>query len=377
MLNLNVTNRKTRKRKDYQFTQHSILIGRQQNCDVILESTSVSRRHAKITVSDHQVFLEDLGSGNGTSVGDKLLRQGDKIQIRSGDQSRIEEFNLEIHFDEKPKRGINLQSTGSKADVTDPDIIEIKMIKKVLGALDHEKLSSLTVVSEPFQNKKSVFEENMNELVIGRDASCDLFVDSNTVSRRHAIIKVKWGGYIVRDLGSKNGTTVNGERVEEKTIKDGDEIVFGAIKTIFKNPQEFDFKTISESINEHKTAVKTSPEPSEASKATLNENPPSKTEDTKETPKEKSETKPIEKEDKKEEKKDSPKKKKKNQLSNESLDELISDGTDPASKTKAKPKQSKPSFLKSFSATELILFSFGGLVIIAIIYLLLNLLEIL
>jgi diguanylate cyclase (GGDEF)-like protein len=66
----------------------------------------------------------------------------------------------------------------------------------------------------------------------GRASECDVSLDDEAVSRRHA--RVGWNGsaYSVRDLGSTNGTFVNGEQVNEKTLRSGDQIKVG--HNIFK-----------------------------------------------------------------------------------------------------------------------------------------------
>ncbi len=267
MLNIIVTNRETGKKQRYKFVQHAILIGRQQNCDVMLESTRVSRRHAKVTVNKDLVEVEDLGSGNGTVINHRRILEHKKVPIKAGDKLRIEEFEIELTHESSS----NPLDKKVQPDVTDPDIIEIKMIKKVLGALDQDKLPSIVVVSEEFSDKKAVLDEGDDELVIGREETCDLSIDSNVISRKHAVITVKWGQFVVIDNGSKNGTYVNGEKIEEKSIKDGDEIVFGTIKTLFKNPQEFNIDAITKSITEDKKQEKQKPKPSVKEEAPVKE----------------------------------------------------------------------------------------------------------
>jgi diguanylate cyclase (GGDEF)-like protein len=72
------------------------------------------------------------------------------------------------------------------------------------------------------------------EMVIGRHPRADLHLDEEGVSRRHASLRVAIDGtVIVRDLGSTNGTFVNGDRVYERVLRDGDKIQIGAA-TILK-----------------------------------------------------------------------------------------------------------------------------------------------
>lgn len=70
---------------------------------------------------------------------------------------------------------------------------------------------------------------------VGRDRECRIRIDSATVSRRHARILVTGGATRVEDLGSKNGTRVNGRPVERQVpLADGDEIKVGSVTMIFK-----------------------------------------------------------------------------------------------------------------------------------------------
>lgn len=62
---------------------------------------------------------------------------------------------------------------------------------------------------------------------IGRHAGCALVLDDPTVSRRHASLRFDGDRWLVRDLGSMNGTRVNGWRVEESPVAPGDTVRFG------------------------------------------------------------------------------------------------------------------------------------------------------
>ena len=65
------------------------------------------------------------------------------------------------------------------------------------------------------------------EHVVGVGDGCELAIVAPGVSRRHALLSVADGVCSVRDLGSRNGTYVNGRRVEERTVDEGDWIGFG------------------------------------------------------------------------------------------------------------------------------------------------------
>ncbi|MCA1562746.1 MAG: winged helix-turn-helix domain-containing protein [Acidobacteria bacterium] len=71
------------------------------------------------------------------------------------------------------------------------------------------------------------------ENIVGRDPECSVWLDSDSVSRRHARIVVDSADrrLLLDDLGSKNGTRLRGVRVRERVeLSDGDELVFGAVR---------------------------------------------------------------------------------------------------------------------------------------------------
>jgi hypothetical protein len=75
-------------------------------------------------------------------------------------------------------------------------------------------------------------------LTIGRAADNDIVIaapvpNADTISQHHARLRRDQDGYVVRDLGSKNGLTVNGRQTLENLLQDGDRLQFGEVVAIF------------------------------------------------------------------------------------------------------------------------------------------------
>ncbi len=70
--------------------------------------------------------------------------------------------------------------------------------------------------------------------VIGRSSECDVRLDDANTSRRHAELRRIGDGYSVVDLGSTNGTEVNGQRIQETALMNGDVISIGTTKITFE-----------------------------------------------------------------------------------------------------------------------------------------------
>jgi hypothetical protein len=89
----------------------------------------------------------------------------------------------------------------------------------------------LVVVRGP--NAGSRFLLDREATTVGRHPDSDIFLDDVTVSRRHAELLRTSGQMTVKDLGSLNGTYVNGERVDERALGTGDEVQIGRFKLLF------------------------------------------------------------------------------------------------------------------------------------------------
>jgi pSer/pThr/pTyr-binding forkhead associated (FHA) protein len=71
------------------------------------------------------------------------------------------------------------------------------------------------------------------KMTIGRSPETDVFLDDVTVSREHATLVRRGGGWFLDDSGSLNGTYVNRQRVDSHHLEDGDELQIGKFKLTF------------------------------------------------------------------------------------------------------------------------------------------------
>ena len=84
---------------------------------------------------------------------------------------------------------------------------------------------------------------------IGRNVSCDLHIQSNFVSQRHARIEKRNSKWIIRDLQSKNGTFLNGAKIIEAELSRDDEVTFGDICFKFAIPKKVTLELASRNKN--------------------------------------------------------------------------------------------------------------------------------
>lgn len=85
----------------------------------------------------------------------------------------------------------------------------------------------LTALSEPIEGQSIIIDRDM---VIGRHQQADIVLQASQISRRHAALQLKDQQLWIQDLGSSNGTFVNGEKISEKQLQDQDEICIEPIR---------------------------------------------------------------------------------------------------------------------------------------------------
>ncbi|MDX6376986.1 MAG: hypothetical protein QOE98_1289 [Gaiellaceae bacterium] len=71
-------------------------------------------------------------------------------------------------------------------------------------------------------------------VVLGRSRECDVVLDDRSVSRRHAELVRHGDGFLLRDLDSTNGSSVNGKRIREAAVQPGDDITLGTVELTFE-----------------------------------------------------------------------------------------------------------------------------------------------
>ncbi len=153
----------------------SYLIGRDPQCDIVVNDARVSSNHAVLRPEGGRWVLADNGSTNGTYAGDRRV---DRIEINGECLVRL-------------------------SDPTDGPVLSCT----VTGAAS----SGLPATT----------------LRIGREPDNDIVVSDLSVSSRHAELRNVAGGYRIVDLGSTNGTFVNEQRVTAALLSDGDMVGLG------------------------------------------------------------------------------------------------------------------------------------------------------
>lgn len=209
----------------YSLTRQIIILGRQADCDIILDDDRASRYHAFLTWDHGRGYIRDNDSLNGSAVngqrakGPVLLRHGDIIEAGGAEyRFTYAEVTGLAAFDAQPTEKIAMPGTLAKA-------ADFAPVRARLTALTGpEPGRSWPVVS--------------GAVTIGRGGDNLVVLPHASVSRLHAQIVVQPTGLFVQDIGSSNGTSVNGEHIEAPlALADNDHIQIGDILLVVKMEQ--------------------------------------------------------------------------------------------------------------------------------------------
>jgi ABC-2 type transport system ATP-binding protein len=184
-----------------------VLIGRSPAADVVIVDEEVSTRHASFVESDGGASVEDLGSTNGTFVNGERLTG--RRELAAGDRVRVGRTVLEV-------RGAMPATSVAQIAVAKPT-----RVKEI------PTLPVLVLVSGQHAGEEVPVP---GQVVVGRDrGAADVVLDQDAeVSRRHASFSRAGTGLMVQDLGSTNGTFLNGRRLENaESLNASDKVQIG------------------------------------------------------------------------------------------------------------------------------------------------------
>ncbi|MBZ0288516.1 MAG: FHA domain-containing protein [Anaerolineae bacterium] len=213
------TDPKTGETKEYVLTEGATAsIGRLETNDIMIPEQHVSRQHAVINYRDGIFMITDLGSANGTFVNDRQL--DDAYPLASGDEIRL--YVPVLTF---------------SAVVTLEDERLAQESGTFITATTSTGKGKLIVTTGPQEG--DVIPLLLDRVTVGRatsKAKWDIALQDPSVSRPHAHLERVNNIWLISDLGSANGTMVNGESITEKgrMLRDGDLIAMGATLLLFR-----------------------------------------------------------------------------------------------------------------------------------------------
>ncbi len=194
-----------------------ILIGRAPDCDYVLTDDSISARHAGLSRQEGYLLLEDLDSANGTYVEDRRVKRvriswRTVFEVGSHKLTAVEVVKT-VRMHRMAQSTSVLQALPSGELVEQPRTTSIGPESKGDALVaDGGKLDFPTGTSR----------------IVGRDPTADIVLDTPNVSRLHARLERTSEGLVVEDLGSTNGTWVNGGRIKGRVVVEpGDDLRFG------------------------------------------------------------------------------------------------------------------------------------------------------
>ncbi len=216
----------------------SLVLGRDAEVDLRLNDSSVSRRHAQLTLEPNgSLLVEDLGSANGVLVDDS--RAAGKVKVRPGATLKLGLYTISCER--------LMDATLDQASRERPAPAEKGKVPATSAPEEAEEVLPnqpvLRFRSGPLAGKDVALIRR--EISLGRIAEGnDIVIPDESISRRHVELVRLGHGYSLKDLQSVNGTSVNGERVVSRPLRTGDRIKFGMVEADYLGPTAEDVKPV-------------------------------------------------------------------------------------------------------------------------------------
>ena len=192
-------------------------IGSAPDGAIVLAGPDVAPRHCVIHVTGTGANLQVPEDGGAVTVNGRPVV--DIMALRAGDQ---------ITFGPVAAKFVVVEAARGVASDSGPEEdsgatrVRLAVPKYVLRGVSGAVFGKVFPVSGP--------------TAIGRAPECDISVQGDEISRRHALVKPTPDGLSVEDLGSSNGTYVNGKRVQQAFLAAGDELKLDTVRFIVVAP---------------------------------------------------------------------------------------------------------------------------------------------
>jgi pSer/pThr/pTyr-binding forkhead associated (FHA) protein len=196
-------------------------IGSARDGTVVLERPGIAPLHCEIQMTGMGVNLQVPAGAPPVMVNDKPVRE--MIALRPGDTIAIGSVIIRVAAPDAP-RPASSGTTGTFDPDADSGATRMRMAvpKYILRGVSGPVFGKMYPVAGP--------------TVIGRAPECGIPVTVDEISRRHVELKPVADGLSVEDLGSANGTYVNGQRVQKGFMKPGDELRLDAVRFMLVAP---------------------------------------------------------------------------------------------------------------------------------------------
>ena len=210
----------------------TIMIGREDQCDLTLPDPSISRQHAQIHVVGEEVIAEDLGSQNGIVVDGQRLREGQRLPMRSKSEMQLGKFTLVLLTDSVDDKFYRGRSISYLPEYDPTKLIETKQEDETLQLSAREATSILReqsllnnacIIDE---SGKKVFPEG-GTVTIGTAAT----IKAKGMFTSKIAAEISWNGkahVITKKGGFMCTVKINDASISEHVLTINDRILIGS-----------------------------------------------------------------------------------------------------------------------------------------------------
>ncbi len=206
-------------RQEFDLNEKVSVVGRGDKVHIKLDSTKISRQHFRIIFKGLKVYIEDLNSANGVFLNDEKLEKVSTIS--ENDIIQFGDYYAQLNNTNKIRKVFKIDG----------------FVEDEMDSIREKNISPFyKIVSQDKRYPGLVFELKPGVTTIGRTRASDIIIPDNTLSKKHLKLEYKSEKLYLEDLGSINGTQINGRKLRGvKEVFDKDNITIGDVEFIIES----------------------------------------------------------------------------------------------------------------------------------------------
>jgi len=220
---------KTDSKVAYECHNETFLIGRSEECEIVLNDPHVSRIQAKVRIENRQYVIENIGRNpifvNGASIQSQFLNNGDEIR-----------FGM---------TGLVFQETGSANKAAEKPSFSAKTV--VLTSPQEISVGPRLICTTP-SGDSNIYPLDKKKILIGRSSETDIQLEDPSVSREQGWIEKRDDFYYAVSISETNPLLLNEQVISERQLLSGNQLRVGSFSLTFISDRPEDQKPAAKVI---------------------------------------------------------------------------------------------------------------------------------
>ena len=217
--------------REFRLSGPTVLVGRSPDCNIVIPDPYVSRKQLLIILSENGASLKNVGS-NPVKLEGRGLLPGQSAGLKNRDEIEVGRTSLVF----------SIEGSASAATAGSPRKADVAQDEKTVLLSTPGKARGPAILVSPPSGADWTVELDHSPVTIGRAGDADIRLSDRTVSRHHAVIERRDGGFYIKGVSKVNPVLINGRKAGEARLYSGDQVNIGVFSLSFLSDDRRDLR---------------------------------------------------------------------------------------------------------------------------------------